>query len=123
MNYCVARHKPFWSSHSHRRKKFRCVGLSQIRVCSDCKFYNETNNTCKVISIVNSESGTVTPVRTLHCRTNEEFCGIEGKFFRRKMKEVKKKNILTDTDEYLEYAEYAESIDHVINKDSDYSSS
>lgn len=113
---CITRHKPFWMQQSQARRKFRCVNYSQIKVCSDCKHFNENNNTCKLISFINSDSKVITSIRSLHCRTNEELCGMQARFFSPTTKELKKTSI-SDTDEYASYAEYAENLYHLMDED------
>lgn len=52
-----------------------------IRLCRECAHYNEKDDTCKVLSVVNHAIMDVTQIKSLHCRTREDLCGMEARYY------------------------------------------
>lgn len=52
-----------------------------IRLCKDCVHYSQQDNVCKVLSIVNYSTQSVSYMSSLLCRTRDDLCGMDAKFY------------------------------------------
>jgi len=52
-----------------------------IRLCRECVHYAEADDTCKVLNIINHISMDVTRIKSLHCRTREDLCGQDARYY------------------------------------------
>lgn len=52
-----------------------------IRLCRECVYYSEADDTCKVLGVVNHVSMDVTRIKSLHCRTREDLCGMNARYY------------------------------------------
>lgn len=52
-----------------------------IRLCKDCVHYSEKNDTCKALSLINYKNQSVENIKSLLCRTREDLCGMEAKYY------------------------------------------
>lgn len=52
-----------------------------IRLCRECVHYSEQDDTCKVLSIINHAAMDVTKIKSLYCRTREDLCGMNAKYY------------------------------------------
>jgi hypothetical protein len=66
-----------------RNRKTICVQAEArvIRVCKDCVNYSEEDGFCKVLSLVNHKMHSVSNMKSLVCRTREDLCGMDAKYF------------------------------------------
>jgi hypothetical protein len=66
-----------------RNTKTVCVQAQTrvIRVCKDCVNYSEKDGLCKVLSLVNHKMHSVTNMKSLTCRTREDLCGMDAKYY------------------------------------------
>jgi hypothetical protein len=56
-----------------------CIPI--IRLCKDCIHYSEDDDTCKVLSILNYKHQDVSRIKSLYCRTREDLCGMNAKYY------------------------------------------
>lgn len=59
-----------------------------IRVCKDCINYSEEDGCCKVLSLVNHKMHSVTNMKSLTCRTREDLCGMDAKYYEPKYQQT-----------------------------------
>lgn len=100
----VQKRSSFLRRQNNVRKTIKCNAYVPVRVCTNCKHFDPDTNTCKLICSVGK------PIRTLYCRTNEDLCGTEAKYFSPKY--TFNQEYLCDedyNDEYAVYAKYAQS--------------
>lgn len=58
--------------------------MKEIRVCKECVYYNEGDDTCKVMSMTNHKSKHTSHIRSLVCRTRDDLCGVDAKFYKKR---------------------------------------
>jgi hypothetical protein len=85
------------------RKNAIKVNARVIRLCKDCVHYSEQDDTCKVLSIINHKQQDVSSIKSLYCRTREDLCGMDARYYEPKqtMNEeyTKKKSYIRKTDD------------------------
>jgi hypothetical protein len=89
--------------YSNRNRKSVCVQAQNrvIRVCSECINYSEEDGFCKVLSLVNHKSHSVSNMKSLVCRTREDMCGMDAKYYEPKYQQTQVNDVSTlddDTD-------------------------
>lgn len=52
-----------------------------IRLCRECVHYSNIDDTCKVLSIINNVNMDVTRIKSIHCRTREDLCGMNARYY------------------------------------------
>lgn len=52
-----------------------------IRLCRECAHYSELDDTCKVLNIINHINMDVARIKSLHCRTREDLCGMDARYY------------------------------------------
>ena len=55
-----------------------------IRLCKECIHYSEKDSTCKALRLINHTTNNVTNIKSLYCRTREDLCGLEAKYYKTK---------------------------------------
>ena len=67
-----------------------------IRLCKDCIHHSEKDNTCKALSVINHTTKDVSNIKSLYCRTREDLCGMDAKYYALKTQFVGVKSISGD---------------------------
>lgn len=52
-----------------------------IRLCRECVNYSEVDDACKVFNVINHSSMSVSRIKSLHCRTREDLCGMDARYY------------------------------------------
>jgi hypothetical protein len=58
-----------------------------IRLCRECVHFSEADDTCKVLNIINHINMDVTRIKSLHCRTREDLCGMDARYYEQAQQE------------------------------------
>jgi hypothetical protein len=62
---------------------------SNIKLCKDCIHYSEKEDTCKALSLINHTTKNVSNIKSLYCRTREDLCGMDAKYYESKYYSLK----------------------------------
>jgi hypothetical protein len=65
----------------------------EIRLCKDCIHYSENDDTCKTLSVINYTTKDVSNIKSLYCRTREDLCGMDAKYYSLKTQFIGVKSI------------------------------
>lgn len=60
-----------------------------IRLCKECVHYSEKDDTCKALNLVNNSTKNISNIKSLYCRTREDLCGMEAKYYEPKYYSLK----------------------------------
>lgn len=52
-----------------------------IKLCKECIHYSEKDTSCKALRVINQATNNVTNIKSLYCRTREDLCGLDAKYF------------------------------------------
>lgn len=83
-NPITSRIRSHFVKRPYRPSRTQVATRAQVRIirqCKDCVYYSEADDTCKVLSVVNHISMDVTKVKSLHCRTREDLCGMDARYY------------------------------------------
>jgi hypothetical protein len=78
------RFQPTLRKHASRTRKTVITHARVIRACRDCEHYSDKDDTCNVLSILNYKDQSINKVKSLYCRTREDLCGIEARYYENK---------------------------------------
>lgn len=63
--------------------------VRRIRLCKDCIHYSEKDDTCKALRLINHITNDVSNIKSLYCRTREDLCGMDAKYYESKYYSLK----------------------------------
>lgn len=102
---------------------FNPSSTQNIRVCRECIHFSPEDNVCKVFSMTNHVNMKIKHMKTLHCRTREDLCGMNAKYFEPSNKVFVEEVVLDNTNNITYHIDGSVSVSNFGNSvDSYYAS-